>query len=719
MKPVLISRPTTLAAALFPALALVLGAGAALPARAQLVVGGSPGYDSTTLTGHFGGGVGSPRAVNSSGVAVGYAATTRDGSTTNRGSRAVRWDASGNADVLGLLGTDSSGWTNSRAVSVNDAGTAVGNAQKYVGGTYLGTRAVRWNASDMEATELGNLGTSNTGATHSQAYAVNASGTAVGYANKHEGGTSLGSRAVRWNAWGTVATELENLGTSGTRYNSCALAISDTGITVGYANKYEGVINVGTRALRWTAWGSVTELGNLGTSGSGYTLSSALAVNDTGTAVGYASEYLGGVWRGERAVRWDASGTDATELGNLGTTDWGGTMSAAYALNRAGTAVGYALKYVGGVNLGDRAVRWDAGGTAATELGNLGTHTSGVTSSRAFAVNEAGTAVGTALKYDEGGTDLGSRAVAWLPNASVVDLNDLGVVPNPTGGSWLLTSARALSADGWAAGTGTFTPDVGDPYVRHWVGQIGLGGAWLNTSGENHAWGRGPNWSTGTPAIQLDALFDAPAAYSVGFDRNEQARDIVVADGDVTFALGAFDLTVASALTIRPGARLSSDGTLIGQVQNYGVLSPGNSPGPLTIVGDLINPGVLEFEIASTSLFDSLEVTGLLDLDGGMVAIVLLDGFMPSEGDLFPLLSFGSLTGTFGFDFSQAALGPGLEWDTSNLLTSGALGVAQMPGADSAVPEPGSATLLGLAAGAAWLRRRRMNGRRQPGRRRG
>ena len=77
-------------------------------------------------------------------------------------------------------------------------------------GTYLGTAAVRWDASGTAATELGNLGTDTSGYTERQAYAINTAGTAVGYANKYSpDGTFLGHRAVRWDASGTAA-ELGN-----------------------------------------------------------------------------------------------------------------------------------------------------------------------------------------------------------------------------------------------------------------------------------------------------------------------------------------------------------------------------------------------------------------------------------------------------------------------------------------------------------------------------
>ena len=126
-----------------------------------------------------------------------------------------------------------------------------------------------------------------------------------------------------------------------------------------------------------------------------------------------------------------------------------------------------------------------------------------------------------------GGSSVGNRAVIWLPDASAIDLNDLGVAPVPAGGTWTLTTAKALSADGWVAGGGTFDPDGAGPlasYTRLWVAQVGLGGTWTNAAGGT--WGRGPNWSTGTPAMQVgNATFDLNATYTVALDRDELDQD--------------------------------------------------------------------------------------------------------------------------------------------------------------------------------------------------
>jgi len=126
------------------------------------------------------------------------------------------------------------------------------------------------------------------------------------------------------------------------------------------------------------------------------------------------------------------------------------------AVNDAGTAVGYAQKFVvaPGLDQGLRAVRWDASGTAATELGNLGTDVYGYTRCYAWAINSAGTAVGSAEWFYAGLIE-GTHAVYWGLDGVPVDLNDL---IDPSSG-WILTEALAISDTGWVTGTGQFDPD--------------------------------------------------------------------------------------------------------------------------------------------------------------------------------------------------------------------------------------------------------------------
>jgi hypothetical protein len=661
-----------------------------------LLVAGSPGYDPATGTGlrkqtyYFGL---SSCDVNNTGTTVGYLDKYASGS--DMGYRAVCWNASGTAATeLGNLGTDGSGVTYTQAYAINNSGMAVGSASKYVSGSYIGHFAVRWDASGTVATELGILGTDVSGVTY-QAIAINDAGTAVGYADQFNiGGNNYGYRAMRWDFSGTAATELGILGTDGSGYtNAYVEAINYAGTAVGSAYKYDAGSYKGSSAVRWEASGTAaTELGNLGTSSGGNTEAHAYAINNVGTAVGYARKYDGGINKGCRAVRWDASGSAATELGNLGLDTYSliTPEAKAYAVNSVGTAVGYAFKAVGGNPKGSRAVRWDASGTAATELGNLGTSSNGSTEAEAYAVNDAGTAVGYARKYI-GGNNVGYRAAIWLPDASVIDLNDLGIAPVSESGTWTLLNARALSADGYVTGEGTYDPDGAGSlasYTRLWVAQVGLGGNWTNAAGGT--WGRGPNWSTGTPAMQVgNATFNSNSAYTVALDRNELTKTIAIDAGTVAIDFNGHTLSTESGLSIANGATLKGAGTILGDIINAGAIAPGTSPGTLNITGNLTNTGTLGFEIAGLSNYDQVNLTGTFTV-GGVIAVDLLGGFAPAAGDVFDIMDFGSLTNNgYTFDWTNAALSPGLTWDTTAFATTGTIGV---------VPEPSTLMLLGIAA---------------------
>ena len=128
--------------------------------------------------------------------------------------------------------------------------------------------------------------------------------------------------------------------------------------------------------------------------------------------------------------------------------------------------MGSAAKYEGGTHYGSRAVRWDGSGTAATELGHLGTSNSASTIAAALAVNDMGAAVGWARAYSPTGVNLGQSAVYWGLDNVAVDLNTL---VDPASGWSDLIEARGISDDGWITGLGTFDPDGagGDaPYTR-------------------------------------------------------------------------------------------------------------------------------------------------------------------------------------------------------------------------------------------------------------
>lgn len=451
-----------------PAICLVIlpmlaAVGMTASATLAVPIFGGLGYDSTNATGYSSPiQTSGPVAFIGNGSLVGTANKTVNGNSL--GTRGVRWDSLGNATELGTLSTISNGSSYSSVSATNPSGTAVGTSRMFSGFTSLGDRAVRWNAGTSVAIELDHLGTKSDGYTQSNARAINAAGTAVGMAEDYINDRKLGTRAVRWDSTGTAVTVLGDLGTdplSGFT-NADAFAINDAGAAVGYARKYTGQTNLGSRAVRWDAGGTAaTELGLAGfySAGSSYS-SQAIAINSGGMSCGFAIKYVGdvnvnGISLGERPIRWDASG-NATELETLAVHSTGFTDCRATAINSAGTTIGISHKYNGSTSLGRRAVRWDANGTTVTELGNLGTAGTGFTLSSAFGINAGGVAVGYANQYIEGVSN-GSRAVAWGLDGTAIDLNTL--LSPADAAVWTLQSASSISDGYWVAGLGTCDPD--------------------------------------------------------------------------------------------------------------------------------------------------------------------------------------------------------------------------------------------------------------------
>jgi uncharacterized membrane protein len=258
------------------------------------------------------------------------------------------------------------------------------------------------------------------------------------------------------------------LGTSARGETECfAFAINDQGTAIGYGSKFDaGGNDLGYRAIRWDPSSTTAvELGDLGDDAAGISDSRATAINAAGAIVGEAAKYDGlNQYVGPRAVRWDPSSTLAVELGNLGTDASGTTASHANDVNDAGTTVGRADKYDSdGVRQGERAVRWDANTTTATELGLFDVDPTSSCYSEARAINAAGTAVGSVSAYDAQGHLLFNRATYWGQDGVAVDLNSL---IDPASG-WSMTDARAISDSGWIAGLGQFDPDGAGPLAPY------------------------------------------------------------------------------------------------------------------------------------------------------------------------------------------------------------------------------------------------------------
>jgi hypothetical protein len=124
-----------------------------------------------------------------------------------------------------------------------------------------------------------------------------------------------------------------------------------------------------------------------------------------------------------------------------------------------------------------------------------------------------------------------------------------------------------------------------------------------------------------------------------------QAAGATVLDG------GSISTTTTLAIQ---GGSLSGAGTIQGDINNAGQVSPGFSPGTITIVGDYTqtDSGAYAVEIGGLTpgnQYDQLAVSGHVVLSGAL-SVALVNGFVPHVGDTFAILhdtSGTAVSGTF------------------------------------------------------------------------
>ena len=295
-------------------------------------------------------------------------------------------------------------------------------------------------------------------------------------------------------------------------------------------------------------------------------------------------------------------------------------------------------------------------------------HTNGKTF-EAMRVENGGTVTSAAGNIGQGLTITGPGS-RWDCSGQIVIGNDNDI----SGGMTIENGGIVTSSEG-----------VVGPLVRANVTVSGTGSKWQNSGN-----------------LYVGAVLFDDQIQSIGISRIVVQENAMVEVGGLFF-LGAqstlnvqsggvvkvYDTLTVDAFSQYMGTLTGNGGTIQGDVINHGLIAPGNSPGILTIDGDLTTTGIVQFELAGigTGLFDQLIVTGELNL-GGVVELDLIDGFNPTAGSSFKLLSFGSLIDSgFTFDLSHATLATNLSWDTSAFITDGTIRV---------VPEASSLMLAGM-----------------------
>lgn len=177
---------------------------------------------------------------------------------------------------------------------------------------------------------------------------------------------------------------------------------------------------------------------------------------------------------------------------------------------------------------------------------------------------------------------------------------------------------------------------------------------------------------------------------------------VVFGNGRTTFDTGVnfgngTRLSAVGGFLIGSEAVVTGSGIFAGDLTNDGTIAPGNSPGVVTVEGNmsLSSMSLIEMELGGSTAgidYDQIVVTGNMLFDGELQLSIL---GLVEIGNTFELFSIG---GSLSGNFSSILFANGL-YDGIFDYNSGTLTV-------TAVPEPGTSALLALGL-LPFLRRRR------------
>jgi hypothetical protein len=193
-------------------------------------------------------------------------------------------------------------------------------------------------------------------------------------------------------------------------------SVTDSGVAIANIDKYNsGGVRLATGGVRFDAQSNVTELNPLVRGADGIHSGKVYAINNAGAAAGYILKYDASKDLDSAIVaRWDAGSTTATQLSGVGTNPNGALVK--FGINASGTVFG---------EMNSNGMVWPAGGGSATLLAPTGG------SALPSAINDQGTIVGTpnssGIRWDPGqvqGVDIGGGSPIAINNNGMIIGNE-------------------------------------------------------------------------------------------------------------------------------------------------------------------------------------------------------------------------------------------------------------------------------------------------------
>lgn len=423
-----------------------------------------------------GGTLSAPIALNGANKLIGYSENPETGHRSGWIANSI-----GQIGAIGLVDADHTATDGHHAVfpvALNDAGYIVGNSDFFAAGGFAPGSTAWLRRPDRSLRLIGfqsGVHASASGQHLSRVELLTQSGYASGWSARYGSG-SAGS--IGQTAWVTHADgpnrpvglySDQHVGPTGS-VHSQVFALNERGYAIGTSYQYDGVglsefDQAGSSTWIATPSGTTVRIGLYDAEHSvgGHQFNDVVALNGVDALIGSAARYTaGGAYHGMDAFVANAAGytTRIALTDAMHTRDDGYHASFPTAItDNSGLVAGYSERYNGGSEqVGQTAWIYTRSSRTFVRLEISVRPSDGYAESHITDLREDGSAVGYFRLFSGTGADLGERAFAYLPASSVHVLEDnLDVTLASTGWAYL-AEASALSGGGAIAGVGALAP---------------------------------------------------------------------------------------------------------------------------------------------------------------------------------------------------------------------------------------------------------------------
>jgi fibronectin-binding autotransporter adhesin len=439
----------------------------------------------------------------------------------------------------------------------------------------------------------------------------------------------------------------------------------------------------------------------------------------------------------ELTVDGAGSSVSAEDLLNIGRDGGTGTVN----VQIAGTVIIQGQDGIVRVGRdgGTGTLNVNTGGTLNTTRVQIGMNSAGgsgvLGSSGVMNVDGVGTVVNvTGVDPNSG---IGAGFSVGREEIGVLNVTNGGVIVIDDGAALTRSNSRGLAAGGAANSTSTVADgtinvdgagsriDVNGDLNNIAIGRTGTGvlnitnGGVVSANGADN-YGFVGRKATGDGTVNVTgtgSVLNTGANLLIGADFDFGLNQVVAGGTGVVNVANGGTVQAGAILVGAGGTLTGGGGSVVGNVTNEGTLAAGNSPGIMTVQGDLTLTalGLTQIELGGTALgqFDQINVfdnllTGALEgnLDiAGTLDVSFFGGFVAGLGDAFDVFTAETID-LLAPIWNLPTLSFGLDWDIA-VVDAGAgrsaLCLSVVEDTGSAVPVPMSGLLL--AAGLVLLRR--------------